>query len=305
MSTGPTHLPGWMKIALGIQQWGLFAGMWALIYFKAIRPRMKTGRFTLDGLMVCSFALMWWSDPLYNYFQVGFSYNAWFVNLGSWVGGIPGWMSPNAARTPQPLIWLPGVYTCAFFLVVLIANAIMRRLYAWRPRLSVPSAWVITFVPMFVVGTFWEAMFMRMGSHSYAGAIRGLALNPGSYYEFPIYQGITASILYTTWGAMRFYRDDQGYSFAERGVTKLRLGPRLGGCGSSPSPARSRRSSSSATTSPTPCSRSRAAPGRTRCSSAPTSPMVSAARGRTPPAPVRASRSPGRTPLHGSGRTGS
>src|SRR5882757_1052094 len=44
--SGPTALPDWMKIALGIQQWGLFAGMLALIYFKAIRPRVRTGRFT-------------------------------------------------------------------------------------------------------------------------------------------------------------------------------------------------------------------------------------------------------------------
>jgi hypothetical protein len=227
--SGPTPLPDWMKVALSIQQWGLAAAALALIYFKAIRPRVRTGRFTFDGLMILSFGLLWWSDPMYNFFQAGFNYNAYFVNLGSWIGGVPGWMSPHADRTPQPLIWLPAVYMCAFYAMVLIANWIMRRLYAWRPQLSIPAVWVITFIPMMIAGTLWEATFMRLGSHSYAGAIRSLALNSGTFYEFPVYQGITASILYTTWAAMRFYRDDQGRSFAERGIGRLRGGTRAEG----------------------------------------------------------------------------
>src|SRR4051812_1847319 len=125
--TGPTPLPGAMKAALSIQQWGLLAGMLALIWFKAVRPRMRTGRFTFDGLMILTFALMWWSDPFYNYFTPGFNYNAYFVNLGSWVGHAPGWMSPNPTQIPQPLLWLPGVYTCAFFLMVVIVNRIFAK----------------------------------------------------------------------------------------------------------------------------------------------------------------------------------
>jgi hypothetical protein len=68
-----------------------------------------------------------------------------------------------------------------------------------------------------------------MGSHAYASSIRGLALNAGHYYAFPVYQGITASLLYTTWGAMRFFRDDRGYSFAERGIERLNVSARTKG----------------------------------------------------------------------------
>src|SRR5262249_6671482 len=71
--SGPTPLPTGMMVALSVQQWGVFAGMLALIWFKAVRPRLRTGEFTFDGLMVLSFALMWWSDPLYNYFTPGFN----------------------------------------------------------------------------------------------------------------------------------------------------------------------------------------------------------------------------------------
>jgi hypothetical protein len=223
VTTGDTPLPGAMKVALWIQQWGLFAGMVALIWFKAVRPRLRAGSFTFDGLMVLSFALMWWSDPLYNYFTPGFSYNAYFVNLGSWIGHTPGWMSPNPSQIPQPLLWLPGVYTCAFFLMVVIVGWIFRVTRKRYPRMSIVSMWFVAFVPMMVVGTLWEALFMVMGSHHYGSAIRAVTLNPGHYYAFPVYQGITASLLYTTWGAMRFFRDEHGYSFAERGIDRLNV----------------------------------------------------------------------------------
>jgi hypothetical protein len=48
-----------------------------------------------------------------------------------------------------------------------------------------------------------------------------MTLNAGHYYEFPVYQGITASLLYTSWGALRFFRDDRGRSFAERGIDQV------------------------------------------------------------------------------------
>ena len=220
---GETPLPGWMKISLSIQQWGLFIGMLALIWYKAILPRLRTGSFSFDGLMILSFSLMWWSDPLYNYFTPGFNYNAYFINLGSWVGHIPGWMSPNSTQIAQPLIWLPAVYTCAFFLMVLIVNWIFRKTRERWPTISAGSMLLIAFVPMVIVGTLWEAAFMVMGSHSYASSIRSISLNPGHYYAFPIYQGITASLLYTTWGAMRYFRDDRGNSFAEAGIERLNV----------------------------------------------------------------------------------
>jgi hypothetical protein len=221
VTTGDTPLPGAMKVALWIQQWGLFAGMLALIWFKALKPRLRTGSFTFDGLMVLTFALMWWSDPLYNYFTPGFNYNAYFVNLGSWVGHVPGWMSPNPTQIPQPLLWLPGVYTCAFFLMVIIVNWIFRATRKRYPSMSIVSMCAVAFVPMMVVGTLWEALFMVMGSHQYGSSIHEVTLNAGHYYAFPVYQGITASLLYTTWGAMRFFKDETGYSFAERGIERL------------------------------------------------------------------------------------
>ncbi|HSV40266.1 MAG TPA: spirocyclase AveC family protein, partial [Nocardioidaceae bacterium] len=229
VTTGDSELPAAMEVALFVQQWGLLAGMLLLIWFKAVKPRLQTGSFTFDGLMILTFAIMWWSDPFYNYFTPGFNYNAYFVNLGSWVGHAPGWMSPNPTEIPQPLLWLPGVYTCAFFLMVLLVNWIFRKTRERYPHMSIVSMWFVAFVPMVVAGLAWEAAFMVMGSHQYGSSIHEVTLNPGHYYAFPLYQGITASLLYTTWGAMRFFRDERGYSFAERGIERLNVSPNAKG----------------------------------------------------------------------------
>jgi len=112
---------------------------------------------------------------------------------------------------------------------VLAVNWIFRTTRRRWPRMSPVGMWLVAFVPMMVLGTLWEAAFMVMGSHSYASAIHAVTLNAGHYYGFPVYQGITASLLYTTWGAMRYFRDDQGRSFAERGIDQLHVSDRSKG----------------------------------------------------------------------------
>jgi hypothetical protein len=227
--SGVTPVPGWMKVVLEIQQWGLFAAALVLIYFQVFRARRREGRIPVKGLVVISFALLWWSDPLYNYFVPGFNYNAYFINLGTWIGHVPGWQSPHPTSTPQPLIWLPGVYTCMFFLMAVIGSRIMGAVGRRRPEMGRVGLLISAYVPLVVVGTFWEAMFMRMGSHQYGGAIDELTLSHGQYYQFPIYQGISAAALYTSWAALIHFKDDRGRSLVEKGLERVQAGARMQG----------------------------------------------------------------------------
>ena len=55
-----------------------------LIWFTLINPWRKTGEVSWDG-MLCVVALtLWFQDPIDNYFNFAFSYNAYFINL-HWV----------------------------------------------------------------------------------------------------------------------------------------------------------------------------------------------------------------------------
>ena len=226
---GNTVVPNWMRISLSIQQWGLAAIALYLIYRFVVRDWRRRRGVTFDGLLILSFATMWWSDPLYNYYQHGFNYNSYFVNFGSWIPNVPGWQSQHGELIPEPIIWLPAVYICAFMLMATISCGIMRRAAARWPTFNRIQLFFVAFVPMVVVGTFWEAMFMRMGSHHYGSAISSVTLFPGKYYQFPVYQGIAASLLYTSWGALRLFRDDKGRSFAEKGLDSVHVTARARG----------------------------------------------------------------------------
>ncbi|MEW6471487.1 MAG: spirocyclase AveC family protein [Actinomycetota bacterium] len=220
---GETPVPDFMRISLSIQQWGLAAIALFLIYRFVLRDWRRHRRLGFDGLLILSFGTMWWSDPLYNYYQHGFNYNSYFINFGSWIPNVPGWQSQHGELLPQPIIWLPAVYICAFLLMATISCAIMRKAAARWPSFNRLQLFAFAFVPMVVVGTFWEAMFMRMGSHHYGSSISSITLFSGKYYAFPVYQGIAASLLYTSWGALRFFRDDKGRSVAEKGLDGLRV----------------------------------------------------------------------------------
>ncbi|HMC04238.1 MAG TPA: spirocyclase AveC family protein, partial [Actinomycetota bacterium] len=102
-SPGPTPVPSFMKVTLvTIMVVGALATL-AICWFMVVKPRRREGRLTTDGLFVIAFALLLWQDPLSNWLGPGFIYNAWMPNRGSWLGGVPGVVMPNAHRLAEPL----------------------------------------------------------------------------------------------------------------------------------------------------------------------------------------------------------
>ena len=44
----------------------------------------------------------------------------------------------------------------------------------------------------------------------------------GHYYQYPMYEAICFGAVITAWACIRFFRDDQGRTAAERGVDQLK-----------------------------------------------------------------------------------
>ena len=63
------------------------------IYYFIIRPWRRERRITTDGMLMVAFGLLFFQDPLLNYFNTWCTYNTWLWNRGSWVLDIPGWVS--------------------------------------------------------------------------------------------------------------------------------------------------------------------------------------------------------------------
>ncbi len=66
-----------MKIPLIANAVVLWVGLPFAIWFFFIRPWRRERRITLDGMLLLSMGLMFFQDPLLNYFNTWCTYNTW------------------------------------------------------------------------------------------------------------------------------------------------------------------------------------------------------------------------------------
>ena len=219
--TGPTPVPTWMKIAIHGTE---VAGVVALVgfgYVLLVRPWRRDRAVTWDGrMMLALMSLYFLHDPLANYLVPWFTFNAEFVNFGSWASNVPGWVSPNGHLLADPVIFNITSFGYMFLGLILVGNALVAR---WHGRKSRSPAQVV----LATLGLFTafilivEPFFMLLGFWSYPGAVASLTINYGRYYQYPVYEGFLLGACWGTLALLRYFRDDKGESWAERGVSTL------------------------------------------------------------------------------------
>ena len=190
---GPTPLPMYMKIPLIANGVVLWVGLPFAIYYFFIRPWRRERRITLDGMLLLSMGLMFFQDPFLNYFNTWCTYNTWLFNRGSWSSDIPGWVSPEEPghQVAEPLLTnVPG-YAYGVLLITIAGCWLMRKIKARWPNISNLRLIVVTYALAFVFDFVMEALVMLpIGFYTYPGSIRAVSFNAGTYYQWPIYEGL-------------------------------------------------------------------------------------------------------------------
>ncbi|AIJ21310.1 spirocyclase AveC family protein [Amycolatopsis methanolica] len=224
---GPTPIPGWLRNSALIWQIGFGAGGLAVLYFFLIRPWVREGRLTFDGMMVLCWLQLWaLQDPLANYTVQIFNYNAVLFNRGCPQCHLPGWQSPHGERMAEPLVLGPGLYLVGLFLIVLLCNHIMSLAKRRWPRLGTVGLIVVAIVFMGVVDFVLEIIWIRTGLYHMGGSMRSMSLFAGEWYQVPLYEMFLWG---TTWGLLacvRYFRNDRGETIAERGAAEIAGGQR-------------------------------------------------------------------------------
>ncbi len=198
----------------------------AALWFVVIRPWLRTRRLTWDGMLMLCLLTMWVQDPMCNYFNFTFMYNAYFVNMGSWTMELPGWQSPRGGNLPEPLLLMSGIYLWWTMLSVVVFSWTLKKCRVWLPGMSMLGHLPIAFAAICLLDVVLEIPAVWLGLFAYAGAPPALTLWAGHPYQFPIYETIFMNFNYFSIGLLRFFRDDKGESWAERGVGDLRLSAR-------------------------------------------------------------------------------
>lgn len=202
----------------------LAAGVAAAMLWKlVIRPFIRSRDVTLDGLLALNFLCLWWQDPLDNYLNYSFMYNGYALNMGSWANYIPGFGYPNHQNFPEPLLMMGGFYLTFSLLNAMAGCAILRVLQDRWPQLGLAWRILAVFLVMALIDLVVEVLLLRVGMAAYPGVIRSLSIFPGQVYQWPLYEAAIIGFLNTGWVCLRYFKDDRGRLFVERGLERLNL----------------------------------------------------------------------------------
>ena len=65
---------------------------------------------------------------------------------------------------------------------------------------------------------------LPIGFYTYPGSIRAVSFNAGTYYQWPIYEGLMWGAVKAALCCLRFFTDDRGRTIVERGLDSVRGG---------------------------------------------------------------------------------
>lgn len=219
---GPTPLPDWMKVALVALQVVLPMVAVVVLYRVVVRPWRRERRIGLDGLLALSFLVLAFQDPLSAYFNHWYTYNAWQVNMGSWVNSLPGAMAPGTPthQVAYPLLIVPPAYVVIFMLVTTMGAAVMRRAKNRWPgigRTGLVAICLAVMVPFDLV--FEGIVFMPLGSWEYPGG--HVKIFADTFHGYPLNEALTTGAIFTMFACIKYFADDRGRCLAERGTEQL------------------------------------------------------------------------------------
>jgi hypothetical protein len=224
---GPTDPPQFMKVALILWQIGSPALFPVAIWWFIIRPWRRERRITLDGMIMVSTGLFFFQDPLLNYINTWCTYNAWAFNMGSWAPHVPGWLSPErpGAQVAEPLGINVSGYAYGVLLCTILGCWVMRKAQQRWPNIGTKGLIAVAAVFGFVFDFIMEGLIlMPLGMYTFPGAIQSLSINAGTYYQWPIYEGLMWGGVQAALCCLRFFTDDRGRTVVERGLDNVRGG---------------------------------------------------------------------------------
>ena len=226
VASGPTKIPWYIVVNAHAQEavFGLIAAVFLFLW--VIRPLLRRQPLPWDGLLLLAIPTTLWQMFGVGWFRWPASYNTAFINTNSWYERLPAWSSSNPDGFAEAPIWDLGIMTCWALSLIwfcFIMRAIRRR---W-PQLGNAGLLASMVVFIFCFDTAMEIIMVRLGTWHWGGAPTGWhLLFQGHYYQFSLIEAFIMAPILTMMGAVRYFKNDKGQSFAERKVETLPIGRR-------------------------------------------------------------------------------
>lgn len=193
------------------------------LWIFVVRPKVRTGRLSFDGLFFLACWTLYFQEPWINWNSPQFLYTTVAYNVGSWLNYVPGWNSPNAELIP-----VGGIIWCTAYLSLVAfwaysGSCFMRWYKQRRPDASALRVILMTFLLFIPFDIALEHIILMTELFNYASTVPELTLWAGEKYQFPLYEIFSWCACLTAWSAVHHFRDDEGYSFPERGFQRLKF----------------------------------------------------------------------------------
>jgi hypothetical protein len=190
-----------------------------------IRPWRRERVIATDGLFVLAFLVLALQDPVSSYFGHWYTYNSHMFNMGAFTNDIPGWSAFGApgAQQAYPILFMILAYPGAFFVGCWLGAWAIRLLKKLRPHSGVFAGILAAVAINMLFDVILEAFFWcPLGFYSMPGG--HLSLFADTYYKFPLTEIPTVGMLFGLPAALRYYKNEQGETLVERGISKLNIG---------------------------------------------------------------------------------
>jgi hypothetical protein len=187
-----------------------------VLSIRVVRQCLQQRRLVFDGVIIIAgfFTLFW--DPMVNWMQPNFMYSSQWLNLNTWVAQAPGVVNPTAGLMPQP-VFIMFIYPFGLLAFAIILNHGMRFLQRRVPQISTFALLAFTYAFGLLLGACLEAPTFLFNLWGLPGAPASLSLFADAQrYAWAEY--LTTGIVFTTFAAVRYFREEKGQTIVERGM---------------------------------------------------------------------------------------
>jgi Spirocyclase AveC-like len=190
-----------------------------LLLIRVVRECRHQHRLTVDAQLLIGGATALFWDPFGNFFQPAFMYSSNWINLNTWAGDAPLVVNQNAGAMPQP-VFIMLVYPFGLLAFSIFTTWTMRTAARLRPNWSGARLIAVCAVAGTLGGVALEAPMFLLHLWSLPGSPAQLSLFDNTH-RYAMVEILTTGMVFAGWGAVRYFRDDQGRAFTERGQGPL------------------------------------------------------------------------------------
>jgi hypothetical protein len=199
---------------------GVMAVAVVVIGTHVVRQCLRQRRLAFDAFIVIGgfFTLFW--DPMVNWMQPNFMYSSQWLNVNTWVAQAPFVVNPTAGLMPQP-VFIMFIYPFGLLGFAIVINHGMRVIQARFPQISNVLLLSFAYVYGLILSVFLEAPTFLSNLWGLPGAPARFSLFADAQrYAWAEY--LTTGIVFTTFAAVRYFKNDKGETLLERGLEAYR-----------------------------------------------------------------------------------